>query len=104
MKEVQGRKHRIIGHEASKWVFWVCLIVSIALIIAGFLTPPMAVIDGSVLTAVGELFAFAALGAGWDAIMSGYKTQIKHGNTTISVGDDEDIPDEEREELVDELD
>lgn len=41
--------------------FWICLIVSISLMVAGFCVPPMGVIDGSVLTAVGVLFGFATL-------------------------------------------
>ena len=41
--------------------FWICLIVSIGLIVAGFCVPPMGIIDGSVLTAVGSLFGFASL-------------------------------------------
>ena len=41
--------------------FWICLIVSIGLIVAGFCVPPMCIIDGSVLTAVGILFGFATL-------------------------------------------
>ena len=41
--------------------FWICLIVSIGLIVAGFCVPPMGIIVGSVLTAVGILFGFATL-------------------------------------------
>ena len=41
--------------------FWICLIVSISLIVAGFFVPPIGIIDGSVLTAVGILFGFATL-------------------------------------------
>ena len=41
--------------------FWICLIVSISLIVAGFCVPPMGIIDSSVLTAVGILFGFASL-------------------------------------------
>ena len=41
--------------------FWICLIVSIGLIVAGFCVPPVGIIDGSVLTAVGILFGFASL-------------------------------------------
>ena len=41
--------------------FWICLIVSIGLIVAGFCVPPMGIVDGSVLTAVGILFGFASL-------------------------------------------
>ena len=36
-------------------VFYFNLFISIALIVGGFLLPPMGIIDGSVLTAVGEL-------------------------------------------------
>lgn len=84
---MRKKNGKISGHEASKWAFWVCLTISIGLIVAGFFVPPMGIIDGSVLTAVGELFAFAALGAGWDAVMSGYKAKIQHGNTTLTVED-----------------
>ena len=41
--------------------FWIFLIVSIGLIVAGFCVPAMGIIDGSVLTAVGILFGFASL-------------------------------------------
>lgn len=41
--------------------FWICLIVSIGLMVAGFCVPPTGIIDGSVLTAVGILFGFASL-------------------------------------------
>lgn len=41
--------------------FWICLLVSIGLIVAGFCVPPTGIIDGSVLTAVGILFGFASL-------------------------------------------
>lgn len=42
-------------------VFKITFIVSVALIIGGFFCPPMGVIDGSVLTAVGLLLMFALL-------------------------------------------
>ena len=51
--------------------FWVCLFFSIGLVIAGFFTPPMGDIDGSVLTAVGELFGFATLYVVYHAIEKG---------------------------------
>ena len=37
------------------WLFKVSVIISIILFIAGFLVPPMGVIDGTVLIAVGEI-------------------------------------------------
>lgn len=41
--------------------FWVCLCTSIGLIVGGFFVPPLGVIDGSVITAVGELLGFATI-------------------------------------------
>ena len=65
--------------------FGVCLVVSIGLIVAGFIVPPTGVIDGSVLTAVGELFAFATLSQLPFVIRSGKGVTLNHGNTSISV-------------------
>ena len=42
-------------------VFYLTLGISLLLIIGGFLLPPMGIIDGSVLTAVGELLMFGVL-------------------------------------------
>ena len=41
--------------------FYLTLAISLLLIIGGFLLPPMGIIDGSVLTAVGELLMFGVL-------------------------------------------
>ena len=65
--------------------FAVCLVVSIGLIVSGFIVPPTGVIDPSVLTAVGELFAFAALSQLPFVIRSGKGITLNHGNTSISV-------------------
>ena len=67
-------------------VFAVTLTVSVGLIVAGFIVPPTGVIDGSVLTGVGELFAFAALSQLPYVIASGKGITLNHGNTSISVG------------------
>lgn len=69
----------------GKISFWVCLLVSLTLLILGFIVPPMGKIDGSVLTAVGEIFAFATLAVVADAIKEGFDTKIQHGNTTIEM-------------------
>ena len=67
--------------------FWVCLSLSIALIVAGFCVPPHGEIDGSVLTACGILFAFATLETVHVAIKKGVDAKVKHGNTELTVGD-----------------
>lgn len=66
-------------------VFIVCLLISAALLVAGFLVPPTGVIDPSVLTAVGELFAFAVLSQLPFVIASGKGITLNHGSTSISV-------------------
>lgn len=67
--------------------FWVCLTLSIILGIAGFIVPPMGNIDGSVLTYVGIMFAFAALGEVHVAIKKGMDARVRHGKIELAVGD-----------------
>ena len=74
----------------SSLSFWVCLLTSLVLIALGFVVPPKGSIDGSVLTAVGELFGFATLAAVADAIREGYDAKITHGNTTVEVNNDDE--------------
>lgn len=40
---------------------WICLTTAVILFIAGFLVPPMGIVDGSVLKAGGLLLGFASL-------------------------------------------
>ena len=67
--------------------FWVCLSLSIALIVAGFCVPPHGEIDGSVLTACGILFGFATLEVVHIAIRNGVDAKVRHGQTELTVGD-----------------
>lgn len=64
--------------------------ISVLLIIGGFFCPPMGEIDGSVLTAVGELFAFATLWNATVAVCKGKGVNFKHGNTEVSINDNKD--------------
>lgn len=73
--------------------FWACLAVSLFLIITAFFIPPMAVIDGSVLGATGELFGFAALGAFIKALDKGVDASVRHGDTELTLSN----PDENSE-------
>ena len=70
--------------------FLVSLAVSVLLIVGGFLMPPRGEIDGSVLTAVGELAVFPTLAYGFRAIMMGMEIHINHGNTHIEISKDDD--------------
>lgn len=73
---------------ASNLYFWVFGGIALALIIASWFIPPMAVIDGSVLAATGEIFGFTALGAVVHAIDKGHTASVSHGSTTITIGKD----------------
>lgn len=48
----------------------IVLVVGILLIIAGFICPPLGIIDNSVLIAVGEIFSFTAAVCGLDTYRS----------------------------------
>lgn len=71
--------------KLNKIAFWICLGVSIALIVSGFILPPLGNIDNSVLTAVGELIGFSALAVAMDGIERGIDAKVTHGNTSIEL-------------------
>ena len=73
--------------ENYKLVVLFLTIMAVVLIGASFFVPPLGVIDGSVLAATGELFAFAALGAVIHAIDTGKSATIQHGSTSLTVKD-----------------
>lgn len=73
-----------------KVVTLACFIISICLLIAGFLLPPMGVIDGSVLTAVGELLLFPVIVYGFRAIELGMEVKISKGDASVEIHKDDD--------------
>lgn len=74
-----------VKSKIAGWAFWTCLTVSIALLSAGFILPPRGVIHPSTLTAVGELFAFAALGVGFEAVRLGRNLKISKGDLVAEI-------------------
>lgn len=72
-------------------LFYLNLIVSIALIIGGFFVPPLGVIDGSVLTAVGQLLLFATIAqipAIIDSARNGKSIKLTKGDFSAEVNSD----------------
>ena len=69
-------------------------LVAIGLIIAGFLVPPLGVIDGSVLTAVGEIVFLVTIFFVWDCVTKGKIAKIKKGDLEASISDNDNMPDE----------
>lgn len=62
--------------------------VAVVLVVVSFFVPPRGVIDGSVLAAVGELFAFASLFMIWESVDRGMDAKITHGETIIQLSND----------------
>lgn len=67
-----------------------CFLISTGLIVTGFFIPPMGVIDGSVLTSVGELLLFPTLVYGFRAIELGLEVKFQKGETSIEIHRDDD--------------
>ena len=76
--------------HADKYIFIVCLAMSIILFISGFFCPPMGVIDGSVLTAGGILLGFATLAVAGQNLANGKDVIFHHGETEVTIGDNEE--------------
>ena len=70
-------------------------LVAIGLVIAGFLVPPLGVIDGSVLTAVGEIVFLVTIFFVWDCVTKGKIAKIKKGDLEASISDNDNLPDDE---------
>lgn len=68
----------------------VCFLVSITLLIAGFLLPPTGAIDGSVLTAVGELLVFPVIVYGFRAIELGLEVKFTKGDASVEIHKDDE--------------
>lgn len=61
--------------------------IAVSLIVAGFFVPPIGIIDGSVIQAVGEIFAFTALLEIPHCIVvaKGKTISFKHGETEVNI-------------------
>lgn len=74
-------------------------IVAIALITTSFFIPPEGVIDPSVLTASGIIFAFASLFLGREAFIRGKSTKISHGTTSVEISNEDGTTNDEQPSL-----
>ena len=83
--------------KTDKTTFYICLFVSIFLLVFSFFTPPKFIIDQSVIIACSELWAFAALGVAVHALHKGSDIHVKRGETEMTVN----VPDEEDKESLD---
>ena len=85
-------------NKKGHWIaFFICLSVSIFLMIGSAVVPPPFVVDASIFKCVAWLFAFAALSQIPSLVNSGKTAKIQHGNISVTVSDQE-----EQEKPVDE--
>lgn len=72
---------------------WILLIFSIAILTAGFILPPIGIIDNSVLLGVGMLNTFGVLYFKLDdliaSIKDGKSLTIRHGDSEIRINDED---------------
>lgn len=78
----------------NKWVFWLCLSISLFLLITAFFVPPTAEISSSVIAGVGEIFLWPVLGTVIMAIEKGSDVKITKGDTTVHI----DNPDQDNKD------
>lgn len=79
--------------KGTPWYIHAIMGAALVLIVAGFCVPPHGEIDGSVLTAIGELMGGGAVitfVANIPAYLeAGIKAKITHGDTSVTVAADE---------------
>lgn len=78
------------GKHADKYIFFTCLGVAIILLVFGAITPPPAIIDGSILTACAILLGFAALGIAGQNLANGKDVKMKKGDLEVTIDDDKE--------------
>ena len=66
----------------------ISFVSSVLLIVGGFFCPPIGVIDGSVLSAVGLLLMFSVVEKLPEAFKAGKSVRIQKGDFTAEVGDE----------------
>lgn len=76
--------------QTDKYIFWVCLAISIALMVFGAVMPPPGIIDPSILTASGILLGFAALGVAGQNLANGKEVTFNHGDTEVKISNDDE--------------
>lgn len=89
-------------NKKGHWIaFFVCLGVSIFLMVGSAIVPPPFVVDTSIFKCVAYLLGFAALSQVPAIVESGKTARLTHGNTSLTVGDPDDL-DQGNQEQVDE--
>lgn len=90
---MKNKFKEFIKQYHSNIAFWLCLVVSLFLIIGGAITPPPFDIPSSSLQAVGLLLGWAVIGTlpnMINEIKNGKSLKIKHNDTEIEIESDKE--------------
>lgn len=82
-------KERLKGATAGDVIYFTCFIVSIILLVVGFITPPPAEIHASVLKAVGLMGVFSTISKIGDWIKLGIDIKFKKGDVEVEIDNNE---------------
>ena len=74
--------------EKHDSVFYICLAITILLLVGGFFAPPLGIIDNSVLVGCGFI-SLLALIKQIPTMIKGRSVELKHGETSLTLGDDD---------------
>jgi hypothetical protein len=77
-----------IWTSINKSAFFISLISSVGLLVAGFIVPPLGIIHPSVLEATGILAFYGVLATIQDAIKKGKSVTLSKGDIDVTVGGD----------------
>lgn len=78
-------------NKFDRFVFLLCLFVSIILLTMSFLIPPTGQIDPSVLAAVGEIFGFSSLAVVIVALGKGTDVTLKKGDVNLHLNNPDKV-------------
>lgn len=81
---------KIIQKHEDKVIFYICLVVAIAVGVTSFFLPPTGVIDPSCLKFIALMLGFAALGIVGKNLALGKEVTFTHGETEVTIGDNEE--------------
>ena len=82
-------KERLKGATAGDIIYFTCFIISIILLVVGFITPPPAEIHSSVLKAVGLMGVFSTISKIGDWIKLGIDIKFKKGDVEVEIDNNE---------------
>ena len=94
----QKTKDLILSCTLKNIGFIITYGISLILLVASFILPPMGIIDDSVLKAVAEIFAFAGLLTVVRAIDKKMGIEFHKGDMSLEISDSDDDEDSETNE------